>query len=318
MQVVASDMKSGFEKRLSSIRDAYEALLARPNERMEEAHGSFARYRYPVLTAEHTPYFWRYDLDPVTNPHLLERIGINAVFNPGAMKIGGRYVVLARVEGSDRKSFFAVAESPNGIDNFRFRDRPVVMPETDNPDVNVYDMRLTRHEDGWIYGVFCTERKDPAAPPGDTSAAVAQAGIARTRDLESWQRLPDIRTTSPQQRNVVLHPEFVDGRYAFYTRPQDGFVDTGGGGGIAWGLCSDIENPVIESETIIDPKVYHTIKEVKNGQGPSPFKTPEGWLHLAHGVRGTASGLRYVLYLFLTDLERPERVTHAPAGHFLA
>jgi 4-O-beta-D-mannosyl-D-glucose phosphorylase len=310
--------KEDFTARLAAVREAYETLLARPNEPEQELHGIYSRYRYPALTADHTPFFWRYDLNPDTNPFLLERLGINAVFNTGAMKFGDRYVLIPRVEGLDRKSFFAVAESPNGIDNFRFRDYPIVMPETDNPDMNVYDIRLTRHEDGWIYGVFCTERKDPNAAPGDTSAAIAQAGIARTKDLETWERLPDLRTPSAQQRNAVLHPEFVDGKYAFYTRPQAGFIETGSGGGIGWGLCDDITHPVIDEEIIVDPKVYHTIKEVKNGQGPPPLKTPAGWLHLAHGVRRTASGLLYVLYLIMTDLDEPWRVTHRPAGHFIA
>lgn len=297
---------------------AYETLVERPNERLEVSNGVFFRYRYPVLTAAHVPVFWRYDLNPQTNPFLMERLGVNAVFNAGAIRLGERYFVVARVEGSDRKSFFAVAESPNGVDRFRFWDEPVVMPETDEPDTNVYDMRLTQHEDGWIYGVFCTERKDPAALPGDTSAAVAQAGIARTKDLKTWERLPDLRTASPQQRNVVLHPEFVGGKYAFYTRPQDSFIEAGSGGGIGFGLCDDVTNAVIEHEQIVDPKVYHTIKEAKNGQGPPPIKTEQGWLHLAHGVRGTAAGLRYVLYLFLSDLEEPWRVTHRPGGYFLA
>ena len=245
-------------------------------------------------------------------------MGVNAVFNAGAIKWQGRYILAARVEGADRKSFFAVAESPNGIDNFRFWDYPVVMPETDEPDVNVYDMRLTRHEDGWLYGLFCTERKNPLAPPTETSEAVAQCGIARTRDLVHWERLPDLKTPSPQQRNVVLHPDFVKGRYAFYTRPQDGFIEAGTGSGIGWGLADHIEGAAIQQEKVIDPRVYHTIKEAKNGQGPPPIKTAQGWLHLAHGVRNTAAGLRYVLYLFMTALDEPWRVTHAPGGHFLA
>lgn len=307
-----------FQTRLQALQVAYETLVERPNERLEVSNGVFFRYRYPVLTAAHVPVFWRYDLNPQTNPFLMERLGVNAVFNAGAIRLGERYFVVARVEGSDRKSFFAVAESPNGVDRFRFWDEPVVMPETDEPDTNVYDMRLTQHEDGWIYGVFCTERKDPAALPGDTSAAVAQAGIARTKDLKTWERLPDLRTASPQQRNVVLHPEFVGGKYAFYTRPQDSFIEAGSGGGIGFGLCDDVTNAVIEHEQIVDPKVYHTIKEAKNGQGPPPIKTEQGWLHLAHGVRGTAAGLRYVLYLFLSDLEEPWRVTHRPGGYFLA
>jgi 4-O-beta-D-mannosyl-D-glucose phosphorylase len=306
-----------FAARLAALQHAHEALIARPNERLEGGGGVFDRYRYPALTAEHTPVFWRYDLDPRTNPRLLERMGINAVFNPGAIKLDGRYLMVARVEGTDRKSFFAVAESPNGIDRWRFWDYPLRMPETGEPDVNVYDMRLTAHEDGWIYGVFCTERKDPRAP-GDLSAAVAQAGIARTRDLVEWERLPDLRTASEQQRNVVLHPEFVDGSYGFYTRPQDGFIDTGSGGGIGWALCADVENPVVTAERIVDRREYHTVKEVKNGQGPAPLRTPDGWLHLGHGVRNTAAGLRYVLYLFLTDPAEPWRVTHAPAGYLIA
>jgi len=307
-----------FDDRMTALREAYEALLERPNQPADERNGIFVRFRYPVLTADHAPYFWRYDLDRTTNPFLMERLGINAVFNPGAIKLGERYLLVARVEGMDRKSFFAVAESPNGVDRFRFWDYPISMPETDDPDVNVYDMRLTRHEDGWIYGVFCTERNDPAAPPGDTAAAVAQAGIARTKDLLAWERLPDLVTPSPQQRNVVLHPEFVDGKYAFYTRPQEGFVDTGGGGGIGWGLCEDITRAAVGHERIIDPRVYHTVKETKNGQGPPPLKTAQGWLHLAHGVRNTAAGLRYVLYLFMTDLREPWCVTHAPSGYFMA
>ena len=310
-----------FERRLRALEDAHEALVERPNVALESgggvADGVFQRYRHPALTAEHAPLFWRYDLDPATNPLLLERMGVNAVFNPGAIKHEGRYLMVARVEGADRKSFFAVAESPNGVDRWRFWDYPVRMPETHDPDVNVYDMRLTRHEDGWVYGVFCTERKDPRAPH-DLSAAVAQAGIARTRDLVTWERLPDLRTRSEQQRNVVLHPELVGGRYAFYTRPQDGFVDAGSGGGIGWGLCDDIERPAVLEERIVDARLYHTIKEVKNGQGPAPIRTAAGWLHLAHGVRNTAAGLRYVLYLFVTDLAEPWRVTHAPGGFLLA
>jgi 4-O-beta-D-mannosyl-D-glucose phosphorylase len=293
-------------------------LIERANPPADEQNGIYVRYRYPVLTADHVPYFWRYDLDRATNPNLMERMGINSVFNAGAIKLGERYLLIGRVEGTTRKSFFAVAESPTGVDRFRFWDYPISMPETDDPDVNVYDIRLTEHEDGWIYGLFCTERKDPDAPPGDTTAAKAQAGIARTRDLKTWERLPDLETPSAQQRNAVLHPEFVDGKYAFYTRPQEGFIDTGSGGGIGWGLCEDITRAVITDERIVDPKVYHTIKEKKNGQGPPPIKTPEGWLHLAHGVCHTAAGLRYVLYLFVTDLYEPWRVTLAPGGYLLA
>lgn len=308
---------AAFERRLCALLDEHEALVMRRNEPIGAGGGVYDRYRFPALTAVHTPVFWRYDLDVESNPLLLERMGINSVFNPGAVLHEGRYLMVARVEGADRKSFFAVAESPNGIDQWRFWNYPIRMPQTDDPDVNVYDMRLTRHEDGWIYGVFCTERKDPSRPH-DPSAAVAQAGIARTRDLVAWERLPDLKTGSGQQRNVVLHPELVGGRYAFYTRPQDGFIDTGSGGGIGWGICDDITRAEIGEERIIDPRLYHTIKEVKNGQGPAPILTAEGWLHLAHGVRDTAAGLRYVLYLFVTDRREPWRVTLAPAGYLIA
>ncbi|GBD01152.1 4-O-beta-D-mannosyl-D-glucose phosphorylase [bacterium HR18] len=318
MEVQPVRLTTHFELRLRRLQAAYEALITRPNEPLPEDNGIVTRYRYPVLTAAHTPLFWRYDFNPETNPYLMERMGINAVFNPGAIKLGSRYLLVARVEGVDRKSFFAVAESPNGIDNFRFWDEPIALPETENPDVNVYDMRLTAHEDGWIYGVFCTERKDPLAPPTNTTAAVAQCGIARTKDLKTWERLPDLKTPSPQQRNCVLHPEFVQGKYAFYTRPQDDFIEAGSGGGIGWGLCEDITHPVIHEERIIDPRRYHTIKEAKNGLGPPPIKTPYGWLHLAHGVRHTAAGLRYVLYLFMTALDEPWRVIYAPGGYFMA
>lgn len=308
-----------FAARLERLQAAYEALVTRKNEiDTTWYNGVVDRYKYPILTAAHTPLHWRYDLNPATNPYLMERMGINAVFNAGAIEMEGKILLVCRVEGVDRKSFFAVAESPTGVDNFRFWDRPIVMPETEDPDVNVYDMRLTQHEDGWIYGIFCTERKDPNAPPGDTSRAVAQAGIARTRDLKVWERLDDLVTPSPQQRNVVLHPEFVRGRYAFYTRPQDDFILAGRGGGIAFGLADDIEHAVIEEETIIDPRVYHTIKELKNGAGAPPIKTPEGWLHIAHGVRGCAAGLRYVLYAFLCDLEEPDKVLYRPGGYLMA
>jgi 4-O-beta-D-mannosyl-D-glucose phosphorylase len=278
----------------------------------------FDRYKYPVLTGEHAPVFWRYDLNYETNPHLMERLGINSAFNPGAIELDGRILLAARVEGLDRKSFFAIAESASGIDRFRFWDYPVVMPETDEPDINVYDIRLVRHEDGWIYGLFCTERKDPSAPRGDLSSAVAQCGIARTKDLKTWQRLDDLKTGSPQQRNVVLHPEFVNGKYAFYTRPQDGFIQTGSGGGIGWGLADHIEHAELGPETIVQDRKYHTINEVKNGLGPAPIKTPEGWLQLAHGVRNTAAGLRYVLYAFMTALDDPSRVIYEPGGYLLA
>ena len=314
---VARDRAPAFDARLAALEAAHEALVARPNAPVADGNGILTRYAHPALTAAHVPLFWRYDLDPATNPRLLERLGINAVFNPGAIRLDGRYLMVARVEGADRKSFFAVAESANGVDGWRFWDYPVRLPQTADPDVNVYDMRLTAHEDGWIYGVFCTERKDTTVP-GDTSAATAQGGIVRTRDLVTWERLPDLRTPSPQQRNVVLHPEFVNGGYAFYTRPQDGFIDTGSGGGIGWGTCPDITQPVIAAERVIDARVYHTIKEVKNGQGPAPIRTADGWLHLAHGVRNTAAGLRYVLYLFVTDLAEPWRVTHAPGGYLIA
>jgi len=303
--------------RARALEAAHDALITRRNERLDGGNGIFTRFRHPVLTAAHTPIFWRYDLSAATNPLGLERMGINAVFNAGAIKLDRRYLMVARVEGADRKSFFGVAESATGIDGWRFWDYPVRMPQTAEPDVNVYDMRLTQHEDGWIYGVFCTERKDSRAP-NDLSAAVAQAGIARTRDLVSWERLPDLVTRSEQQRNVVLHPEFVDGRYAFYTRPQDSFIEAGSGGGIGWGLCDDITRPVVLDERVMEARQYHTIKEVKNGQGPAPLRTDAGWLHLAHGVRNTAAGLRYVLYLFVSALDEPWRVTHSPAGYLIA
>lgn len=302
---------------LAGLQASYDTLLSKPNTPLSQGNGIYKRYINPVVTAAHVPLEWRYDFDPVSNPFMMERLGINATFNAGAMMWNGKFVVAVRVEGNDRKSFFAIAESPNGIDNFRFWSRPVVLPQTHEPDTNVYDMRLTQHEDGWIYGLFCTERKDMSRPD-DLSAAVAQCGIARTKDLVSWERLPDLKTNSGQQRNVVLHPEFIDDRYALYTRPQDGFISVGSGGGIGWGLCDDMTNPVIEAETIVDNKAYHTIKELKNGQGPAPIRTPEGWLHLAHGVRNTAAGLRYVLYMFMTDLKKPWVVTYAPGGHFIA
>jgi 4-O-beta-D-mannosyl-D-glucose phosphorylase len=307
-----------FKKKVQNLFSEHEKLITRRNEKLDKGNGNFHRYKYPVITAEHIPIFWKYDLDYNSNPHLMERLGVNCTFNAGAIEIDEKILLGVRVEGNDRKSFFAIAESPNGTDNFKFWDYPVTMPETDNPDTNIYDIRFVQHEDGWIYGLFCTERKDPEAPMSDTSSAIAKCGMARTKDLIKWERLADLKTISPQQRNVVLHPEFIDGKYAFYTRPQDGFIDAGTGGGIGWGLSSSIENAAIEKETIIDDRVYHTIKEVKNGLGPAPLKTEKGWLQLAHGVRNTAAGLRYVLYLFLTDLKEPNKVIANPGGYFLA
>ena len=309
-------MKS-FNERVAELFAAHEALICRPNEPVEGGNGIVTRYKHPILTAEHTPVFWRYDLDERTNPLLLERIGMNAAFNSGAIKWKGKYLLVVRVEGADRKSFFAVAESPNGIDNFRFWDYPVTMPEDVIPATNIYDMRLTAHEDGWVYGIFCAERHDDTAPAGDLSSATATAAICRTKDFKTWERLPDLKTHT-QQRNVVLHPEFVSGKYALYTRPQDGFIDAGEGGGIGWALIDDITHAEIKEETIIDPRHYHTIKEVKNGEGPHPIKTPQGWLHLAHGVHGCAAGLRYVLYMYMTALDDPARVIASPAGYFMA
>jgi len=307
-----------FQERMAMIRKEHAALLTRKNEKLFSVNGIYNRYRYPVLTRDHIPLEWRFDFNPETNPWFMERNGFNATFNAGAIKWKGKYLLVARTEGNDRKSFFAVAESPNGVDQFRFRERPVTMPETGNPDTNVYDIRLTEHQDGYIYGVFCTERKDPDAPPGDTSSAIAAAGIARTKDLVEWERLPDLVTYGGQQRNVVLHPEFVNGKYAFYTRPQDGFIDTGKGGGIGFGLSGSIVNAEVREEKIIDPKTYHTIYEVKNGLGPPPIKTEKGWLNLAHGVRNTAAGLRYTLYMFMTAPDDPSRIIHKPHGHFMA
>ena len=306
-----------FKQALENLKAKHEELLSRKNIKSESGNGIYDRYEYPVLTAAHAPLHWRYDFNPETNPFLMERIGVNATLNSGAIKWNGKYLLVVRVEGNDRKSFFAIAESPNGIDNFRFWDEPVTIPETEDPDTNVYDMRLTAHEDGWIYGIFCSERKDPNAPAGDLSAAVAAAGIVRTKDLLTWERLPDLKTRS-QQRNVVLHPEFVNGKYALYTRPQDGFIDTGSGGGIGWALIDDITHAEVKDEKIINNRYYHTIKEVKNGEGPHPIKTEKGWLHLAHGVRNCAAGLRYVLYLYLTDLQDPSKLIAEPAGHFMA
>ncbi len=311
--------KKEFEKRLKKLKKAHEKLLTKKNKPVKKHYnGIYYRYKRPILTGNHAPLEWRYDLNFETNPFLLQRIGINAAFNSGAIYLDGRYLLAVRVEGWDRKSFFAIAESPNGIDNWRFWDRPVTMPETDDPDTNVYDMRLVQHEDGWIYGIFCAERKDPSAPDGDTSMATASGGIARTKDLVKWERLPDFISHHGQQRNLVLHPEFVYGKYAFYTRPQDGFIEVGGGGGIGWALVDDITKAEAPEEKIIDEKVYHTIKEMKNGQGPAPLKTEKGWLHLAHGVRNCAAGLRYVLYLFMTDLEDPSKVIARPGGYFMA
>jgi len=306
-----------FNDKVAKLLAGHEALLMRKNEPVEEGNGVITRYRYPVLTAAHTPVFWRYDLNEETNPFLMERIGMNATLNAGAIKWDGKYLMLVRVEGGDGKSFFAVAGGRNGIDTVRFWKYAVTLPEDVVPATNVYDMRLTAHEDGWIYGIFCAERHDDNAPIGDLSSATATAGIARTKDLKNWERLPDLKTKS-QQRNVVLHPEFVDGKYALYTRPQDGFIDTGSGGGIGWALIDDITHAEVGEEKIIDKRYYHTIKEVKNGEGPHPIKTPQGWLHLAHGVRNCAAGLRYVLYMYMTSLDDPTRLIASPAGYFMA
>lgn len=310
--------KVEFDHNVKLLFEKHMQLITRKNEIIEDSNGIYVRYKYPIITAEHTPLFWRYDFDYDTNPYLMERLGVNCTFNSGAIEYEDKILLGVRVEGNDRKSFFAIAESDNGVDNFRFWDYPITLPETENPDTNVYDIRFVMHEDGWIYGLFCTERRDPDAPISDTSSAIAQCGIARTKDFSNWERLPDLKSKSPQQRNVVLHPEFIEGKYAFYTRPQDGFINAGTGGGIGWGLSDSIESAVIDGESIIDDRVYHTIKEVKNGLGPTPIKTDKGWLQLAHGVRNTAAGLRYVLYMFLTDLEEPNKIIAKPGGYFMA
>lgn len=306
-----------FQEKYARELAKQEVLLTRKNEKTNDYNGIYDRYKYPVLTAEHAPILWRYDLNPETNPNFMERLGVNAVMNSGAIEMNGKICLVARVEGSDRKSFFAVAESESGVDNFRFWDYPVQLPDTEPDETNVYDIRLTKHQDGWIYGVFCSESKDKGS--NDLSAATAQAGIVRTKDLKTWERLPNLKSRSPQQRNVVLHPEFVDGKYAFYTRPQDDFISTGSGGGVCFGLCEDITNPVIcTEEVVISPRIYHTITEVKNGAGAVPIKTEKGWIHIAHGVRNTAAGLRYVIYVFATDLNDPSKLIASPSGLFIA
>jgi 4-O-beta-D-mannosyl-D-glucose phosphorylase len=297
--------------------DKYERLINTKNEKSELYTGMYDRYINPVLTSGHIPLFWKYDLDEKTNPYFMERLGVNAVFNSGAIELDGRYYLVARIEGNDRKSFFGVAESDSPIDGFKFWDYPVELPDTCHYETNVYDMRLTKHEDGYIYGVFCSESKDTTS--GDLSAAVAEAGIVRTKDLRSWERLNNLKTlNSPQQRNVVLHPEFVNGKYMFYTRPMDGFIETGSGGGIGVGFCDDITEAVIEEEIITSKRKYHTITEAKNGAGAVPIKTDKGWIHIAHGVRNTAAGLRYVIYVFATDLEDPTKVIAEPSGFYIA
>ena len=309
--------RKSFTQALKQLQQRHQALIRRRNRPQPHGNGIFDRYEQPVLTAEHVPLTWRYDFDYKTNPHLMTRLGVNCVFNVGAMEWNGNIVLAARVEGWDRKSFFAIAESKNGVDGFRFWDYPVCMPELDDRETNLYDMRLVRHEDGWVYGLFCAERHDDSKPD-DLSAAIARCGIARTKDLVKWERLADLKTNALHQRNCVLHPEFVEGKYAFYTRPMADFAATGTGDGIGWGLCDDIANAVVERETIIDHRFYHTIKEGKNGLGPAPIKTEKGWLHLAHGVRNTAAGMRYVLYLFLCDLDQPWKLIAAPGGYFMA
>ena len=309
-----------FLKRKNELEEEYKSLVEKPNMPIKEFNnGIFTRYQNPVLTNQHIPLEWKFDFNPESNPYFLERIGFNAAFNAGAIKYKGKYLLCARIEGNDRKSFFAIAESNTGIDHFKFWDKPCIIPQIEgNPDTNAYDMRLVQHEDGWIYGIFCTERKDPNTPAGDTSSAIANAGIVRTKDLINFERLPDLISNTGQQRNVVLHPEFINGKYALYTRPQDGFIDVGSGGGIGLGFVEDMTNPVVKDEKIIFGKVYHTIYELKNGLGPAPIKTSKGWLHLAHGVRNTAAGLRYTLYMFMTDLQDISKVIHTPAGHFMA
>jgi len=307
--------REDFDRKVREKFEVYNSLIARPNIPVEPGNGIYTRYKYPAVTRDHVPPFWLYDLDYKKNPDLLLRLGINTTFNAGAIKLNGRYYMLVRTEGFDVKSFFSVIESPNGIDGWRFWDRPLLMPVTDDPEMNVYDIRLTQHQDGWIYGLFCSERKD-TSKPHDSSAALASCGIARTKDLLSWERLPDLQSSAAQQRNCVLHPEFVDGRYMIYTRPQSGFIDTGDSG-ISVGFTETMEQAGLGKEQIIDLRKYHTVKEVKNGQGPPPIKTEQGWLHLAHGVRRTAAGLRYTLYLFLSDLNEPWRIIRQPGGHFI-
>lgn len=311
-------MPKEFNKRYQRVKEQHELLIGKNNKSIFSFNGIYNRYENPILTRYHIPLNWQFDFNPQTNPFFMERIGYNAVFNAGAIKINGKYLLVARVEGNDRKSFFAIAESPNGIDNFKFWDNPITIPQTESFDTNVYDMRLTQHDDGYIYGVFCSERKDLSSANGDTSTAIANAGIVRTKDLKVWERLPDLISTTGQQRNVVLFPHLIQGKYAFFTRPQDGFIDTGKGGGIGFGLSDTIENPEIREEQIVDAKTYHTIYEVKNGLGPSPLKTEKGWLNLAHGVRNTAAGLRYTLYMFITDIDHPWKIIHKPHGHFMA
>jgi len=308
------------------IHDKYDELLEKQEKLITKKNkvdsnfynGIYNRYENPIITREHVPVHWRYDLNKKTNPNFIERLGVNATFNPGALYFEGKYYLVVRLEGVDRKSIFALAVSDNGIDNFRFIDTPLTWNDIDESETNMYDMRLVQHEDGWIYGIYCSESKDPDASEHDTSSALAQAALVRTKDLKNWERLPNIKTHSPQQRNVVLHPEFVDGKYAFYTRPQDGFISTGTGGGIAFGVCDDILNPVIDKETVIDERAYHTVYEGKNGQGPAPIKTDQGWIHIAHGVRNTAAGLRYVLYVLATSLDEPDKVIAKPGGYFMA
>ncbi len=310
-------MSRYFQSRFKFLEKSYSELIARKNSAVQSFNGVYEKYEYAVFTAAHAPLQWRYDFNETANPYLMERFGINAIFNSGAIKFNNKYILIPRVEGVDRKSFFAIAESDNGIDNFTFWEYPVTIPSNED-EVNIYDMRLVQHQDGWIYGLFCTERRDASAPDGDQSSAIAQCGIVRTKDLLAWHRLPDLKTPSPQQRNVVLHPEFYNGKYAFYTRPQDSFIEAGSGGGIGFGVCDDITNAIITKEIVIDKRRYHTVYEAKNGMGPAPIKTAKGWLHLAHGVRDTAAGLRYVLYMFMTSLDDITKVIHKPGGYFMA
>lgn len=305
-----------FFKKAEKEFEKYEELIVKKNSKSDFYNGIYDRWVNPVLTRDHIPPFWKYDMNPETNPFFMERLGVNAVFNAGAIELDNKFYIVARIEGNDRKSFFAIAESDNGVDNFRFWDYPLVLPDTQKDETNIYDMRLTEHEDGYIYGVFCSERKDEKST--ELSSAIAQAGIVRTKDLKVWERLPNLKTKSAQQRNVVLHPEFVNGKYAFYTRPQDSFINTGSGGGIGFALCDDMNNPEIHEELMLSKRKYHTITEEKNGAGAVPIKTDNGWIHIAHGVRKTAAGLRYVIYVFATSLEEPTKVIAEPSGYLIA